>query len=182
MSSFPKIAYVLALSSILGSTAFAQSGSSAGTSSLGVGTGAGAGTSGNIGGSSAGAGARTGASIGTIGSTGAASTASSVNTGVSAGTGTATNTSWDAENIYWRDNYPKRTYYNKDRDYSVYAPAYRYGVDMYNRTSGKVYSDISQEEMRRGWEQARGDSSLSWDDAQLATRDAYTRMYNNTKP
>jgi hypothetical protein len=88
---------------------------------------------------------------------------------------------WDSENTYWRENYSMRPYYSQDRNYSIYEPAYRYGVDAYHRNNGRSYSEIDQEQMRKGWEQARGDSTLDWNDAQNATRDAYTRMQENSK-
>lgn len=86
-------------------------------------------------------------------------------------------TSWDTQNQYWRSNYSKRPYYNSSVDYSNYEPAYRYGTDLYNQNSGRSYNELNQDQLRNGWNQARGNSSMSWDDAQEATRDAYNRMY-----
>ena len=87
--------------------------------------------------------------------------------------------SWNSESSYWRNNYATRPYYNSSRNYSVYEPAYRYGADMYSRNNGRSYNELDQEELRKGWEQARGNSNLKWNDAKMATRDAYDRMYNN---
>ena len=95
--------------------------------------------------------------------------------------------SWSSENIYWRNKYRERPYYTNTRDYSLYEPAYRYGVDMYNRNADRRFDSLSQSELNRGWSQARGNSTLNWDEARSATRDAYNRLYEmnrdaNTSP
>lgn len=95
------------------------------------------------------------------------------------GGGTMTGSSWDSQSTYWRNNYPKRPYYSSSRDFSVYEPAYRYGVDLYSRHPGTPYESLDQAQLRSGWEQAHGNSDLSWNEAQKATRDAYERMYKN---
>ena len=97
----------------------------------------------------------------------------------SKGTASGFNSGWDSQKSYWRDNYPSSSYYSSSRNYTMYEPAYRYGYDLYNRNTGKMYNELNQEELQRGWDQVRNNSSLSWSDAELATRDAYNRMYNN---
>lgn len=86
---------------------------------------------------------------------------------------------WSAQNKYWRSNYPSRSYYSSSRNYSMYEPAYRYGVDLYNRNPNMSYDQLDQALVSNGWNEARGTSNLDWNDAQMATKDAYTRMYNN---
>ena len=111
----------------------------------------------------------------------------STNTSINknAGINTTANTNangamrWDTENTYWRENFTSRPYYSATRKYNVYEPAYRYGYDTFNRNTNTRYDDLNQEELRKGWEQARGNSTLSWEGAQDATRDSYTRMYEN---
>ncbi len=98
-------------------------------------------------------------------------------TGINRTASTGTNTTWNTENSYWRNNYASRPYYSQTMSYSAYEPAYRYGVDLYNRNPGKRYEDLDQSQLGNGWTQARGTTTLSWDQAQAATRDAYTRMY-----
>jgi hypothetical protein len=92
------------------------------------------------------------------------------------GSNSSNSSSWDAQNQYWRSNYSKRPYYNSSMDYSNYEPAYRYGTELYNQNSGRSYNELNQEQLRNGWNQARGSSNMSWEDAQAATRDAYNRM------
>lgn len=87
---------------------------------------------------------------------------------------------WTTENDYWIHNYASRPYYTSTRTYSAYEPAYRYGVDTYVKNIGRAYNQLDQEELRKGWEAARANSGLTWDEAQSATRDAYERMYLNS--
>ncbi len=86
---------------------------------------------------------------------------------------------WEDQNKYWRNKYPSSSYYNSSRDYTTYEPAYRYGVDLYNRNPNMSYDQLDQAQLSGGWDKARGSSSLDWSDAQMATRDAYNRMYDN---
>jgi len=87
---------------------------------------------------------------------------------------------WKAENTYWRSNYASRPYYNDSRNnYRAYEPAYRYGYDMYMRNPGKSYDELNQSELSSGWSKARNKSKLSWEHAEGATRDAYTRMHES---
>lgn len=90
------------------------------------------------------------------------------------------NSDWNAQNKYWRQEYSSRPYYKSTQKYSMYEPAYRYGVDMYNQHPDTPYSQLSQSDLEQGWSQARGESKLSWNQAQAATRDAYTHAYNNS--
>jgi len=105
-------------------------------------------------------------------------TTTNVNTGTTSNSGISNSNSWNTENAYWKNNYPSRPYYNNSRDYSYYEPAYRYGVDTYNRNQGKSYDELSQSDLSNGWSNARGKSNTDWSDVQMATRDAYTRMYD----
>ena len=93
---------------------------------------------------------------------------------------TSSSADWTAEDNYWRSNYASRPYYHQDRDYNAYQPAYRYGMDVYNRNPGKRYEDLDAEELQSNWATARGNSDLGWNDAQEATRDAYNRLYLNS--
>lgn len=93
---------------------------------------------------------------------------------------TSTNTmNWDTENTYWRNNYPSRPYYDSSQDYSIYEPAYRYGVDLYNRHPNMVYEDLNQSNLSSEWDKIKKKSTLTWNEAQEAVRDAYNRLYEN---
>lgn len=101
---------------------------------------------------------------------------SSINSRANDGNGRA---AWDTENTYWKEHYSSRPYYSKSRDYNNYEPAYRYGVDLYNQNPGVPYSSLNQEQLRNGWNNARNKSQMDWSDVQIATQDAYNRLYES---
>ena len=81
----------------------------------------------------------------------------------------------DVEDVYWRDNYATRPYVASGSSYDDYAPAYRYGVDAYSRYPDRQYDEF-EPELSRDWSNARGRSSLEWESARHATRDAWQRL------
>lgn len=101
---------------------------------------------------------------------------------------------------YWRGAYKSRPYYAKDVDYDRdLAPAYRYGSvagmgvgDDYDRplnttgsTAGTAAAagddrvsrsfDDHEDDFRAGWDKVKGKSSLTYDRARDAIRDAFDR-------
>lgn len=80
-----------------------------------------------------------------------------------------------AEDTYWRDNYSTRPYVTSGSSYDDYAPAYRYGADSYSRYPGRSFDDV-ESDLSRDWASARGKSSLEWEHAKHATRDAWHRV------
>jgi len=93
--------------------------------------------------------------------------------------GVGTNNNWAKQNTYWQQHYASKPYYNQARPYQTYQPAYQYGYTLYEQNQGKPYSQLDQSQLTQGWNQARGNSQLNWNDAQLATKDAYNRMYKS---
>ena len=81
------------------------------------------------------------------------------------------------EDAWWRENYSSRPYVARDASYDDYGPAYAYGVHAYRRDPDCSYDAVEQD-LGRDWEQRRGSSSLDWDRAKLATRDAWHRARN----
>jgi hypothetical protein len=81
------------------------------------------------------------------------------------------------EDTYWRDNYSSRPYVNSGTTYDEYSPAYRYGADAYNKYPNRSFDDI-EPELGRDWGTARGKSSLEWEHAKHASRDAWHRVSN----
>ena len=59
--------------------------------------------------------------------------------------------------------------------YDDYGPAYRHGADAYTRYPDRSYDDV-EAELGRGWDSARGASSLEWERAKHASRDAWHRL------
>jgi hypothetical protein len=81
------------------------------------------------------------------------------------------------EDKYWRDNHTSRPYASKDVGFDHYQPAYRAGVDSFNRNPGRSFDDV-EPELGRDWNRARGSSSLEWEHARPAARDAWERVSN----
>jgi hypothetical protein len=79
------------------------------------------------------------------------------------------------EEAYWRENYSSRPYVTRGATFNEYRPAYRYGVDAYARREGRTFEQAEPELMRE-WDSAKGISSLTWEGAKLATRDAWQHV------
>lgn len=97
--------------------------------------------------------------------------------GAMAGKGVANAVDPVAEDAYWRDNYSSRPYIAGTASYDDYGPAYRQGVDAYTRYPDRRFEDV-EPELSRDWGTARGTSSLEWDNAKHAARDAWHRVSN----
>ena len=82
-----------------------------------------------------------------------------------------------AEDTYWRDNYSSRPYVTGGATYDEYGPAYRYGVESYTRYPTRTFDEV-EPDLSRDWSTARGTSSLEWENAKHATRDAWQRVSN----
>ena len=94
--------------------------------------------------------------------------------GAMAGKGIANAVDPIAEDAYWRDNYSNRPYASGS-DYDEYGPAYGYGVEAYTRYPGRTFDEV-EAELGRDWTSRRGRSSLEWDSAKHAARDAWQRL------
>jgi hypothetical protein len=81
----------------------------------------------------------------------------------------------NAEEAYWRENFSNRPYVTQGAVFSEYRPAYRYGVDGYGRRDGRSFEQ-AEPELMRDWDGAKGISSLKWENAKHATRDAWQRV------
>jgi len=94
--------------------------------------------------------------------------------GALAGKGIADAVDPDVEDRYWRDNYSSRPYAG-GTSYDEYGPAYRYGVESFKRYPDRTFDDV-ETDLGRGWGAYRGTSSLEWDRAKHASRDAWHRL------
>ena len=81
----------------------------------------------------------------------------------------------NAEEAYWRDNYATRPYAREDHPFIEYKPAYRFGADAHTRYPGRSF-DEAESELRNDWDRFKGTSSLTWDEARHAARDAWHRV------
>jgi len=87
------------------------------------------------------------------------------------------NPNWNSENAYWQQNFATRPYNQAGTSYNTIQPAYQYGVNAYSQYNGQPYSAV-QTQLQNNWNSARGNSNLTWAQAQNATQDAYERIYN----
>jgi hypothetical protein len=139
-----------------------------------VATGAGAvvgGVAGGVAGGAA-AGAALGGMTGPVGA--AVGAVAGAVAGAMAGRGIADAVDPAAEDAYWRENYASRPY-ARGATYDEYGPAFGYGVDAFAQYPGRSFHEV-EPDLERDWRNKRGNSSLDWDRAQHATRDAWQRV------
>jgi len=136
-----------------------------------VGTGVGAAVGGIAG--AAATGAIAGSTVGPIGTVVGAVAGAVV--GGLAGKGIAGLIDPAAEDNYWRDAYSSRPYVSSGATYDDYGPAYRYGVDSYQRYEGRPFDEV-ESDLGRDWDRAKGTSKLGWENAKHATRDSWQRV------
>jgi hypothetical protein len=79
------------------------------------------------------------------------------------------------ETTYWRENYLNRPYVETGVQYRDYEPAYRYGWEAISAYPGQDFESV-ESELERDWPNRKGQSSLSWTRARMATRDAWNRV------
>ena len=80
------------------------------------------------------------------------------------------------EDSFWRGAYADRPYVD-GATYDDFGPAYAYGVSSYHAHAGHGHSfeDI-EGDMEDGWHRAKGGSSLTWERAKHAVKDAWDRL------
>lgn len=79
------------------------------------------------------------------------------------------------EDAYWRDQHVKEPYYNRDRTYIDYSPAYRYAGEARGKYADRSYDDV-EAELGRDWDSAKGSSRLTWEEASPAARAGWGRL------
>ena len=79
------------------------------------------------------------------------------------------------EDAYWRENFSQRPYVERGANFEDYGPAYGFGVRSLGQYPGRAFDDV-EPEMSRAWAAHRGASSLEWDAARHAVRDAWHRV------
>lgn len=79
------------------------------------------------------------------------------------------------EDAYWRENYRTRPYYQADRTYDVFAPAFRTGWEARDRYPGQKWNDL-ESKLEKDWTGSPHNTNLSWPDARNAARDAWHRV------
>jgi hypothetical protein len=92
-----------------------------------------------------------------------------------AGKGIAERIDPTQEEHFWRNEYPRREYYDPTIGYPEVGPAYRYGWESRAANEDRDWDDV-EPELGREWANRRGDSSLDWERARPASRDAWERV------
>lgn len=81
----------------------------------------------------------------------------------------------DGEDAYWRDAHLNEPYYNPERSYDDYAPAYRMGWESRAKYSAGTFAQY-EPAFRNDWDTLRGGSRLEWDEARHAVRAGWDRV------
>jgi phage tail tape-measure protein len=80
-----------------------------------------------------------------------------------------------AEDAYWRANYRNRPYVEKNAEYEAYRPAYQYGWESRRQYRDRAFDDL-EPTLESGWRTRATGSSLEWERAKQAARDAWNRV------
>lgn len=88
---------------------------------------------------------------------------------------TRTRNDWASEELYWRDNYQQRPYFESGRDFDYYQPAYRFGFDARERYEGDEWNDI-ESDLSRDWDDYKDRGRSTWQQVKDAVRDAWDRL------
>src|SRR5687767_7247506 len=92
-----------------------------------------------------------------------------------AGKGAAEVVNPTVEDTYWRKNYVNRPYVEKGAKFETYQPAYRTGYEGYARYRGKRFEEV-EPDLQRAYEKTKAGTSLAWQKAKHAVRDAWERL------
>ncbi|MDP9140398.1 MAG: hypothetical protein M3O62_06340 [Pseudomonadota bacterium] len=142
-----------------------------------VGTGVGAAAGGVVG--AAAVGAATGTMVGGPIGTAAGLVVGAVAGGL-AGKAVAEKIDPTVEDAYWREVYLNEPYYTSENSYEDYAPAYRVGYDGVVQHPDRTFED-AEVTLRSNYDEQRGTSKLSWENAKHATRAAWNRAVSAVK-
>lgn len=88
--------------------------------------------------------------------------------------GATTRSADDDELQHFQAIYRDAAYYSTGRDWSDYAPAYRYGREAFDHHHEARFEQI-EDELARDWDQAKAPSRLAWVEARGAVLDAWQR-------
>ena len=77
---------------------------------------------------------------------------------------------------YWREAYQERPYYSKNYSFEDYEPAYRAGWEAYDPDASVAWSE-RERIARQRWEGEGGAPTMTWEEAKLASEDAYNRVH-----
>lgn len=75
---------------------------------------------------------------------------------------------------YWREQFQNEPYVTKGQKFDEYAPAYRTGYEGRSQYAGQRFDDV-ENDLKRDYENNRGDSTMDWSKARQACRAAWDR-------
>jgi uncharacterized protein (TIGR02271 family) len=78
------------------------------------------------------------------------------------------------EDEWLHEYFGSRANRRTDEKPESYRPAYHYGLQSAERHAGRRFEDV-EPELRTGWDAARGNCPMGWDDARDAVRHAFDR-------
>jgi hypothetical protein len=78
------------------------------------------------------------------------------------------------EDVWLREYFGSRREHSKSVTHEDYRDAYRYGLAASDRYPDRRFEDV-EPDLRSGWHHARGTSTMSWEDARGAAKDAFDR-------
>lgn len=119
------------------------------------------------------AGAVTGSVVGPVGTAIGAAVGAIV--GGLAGKAVAESVNPTHEDLYWRSNYSDRPYIDRTKGFDDYGPAYGLAVNRYSKNSDRRFDEV-ENDLSREWPSSRAQSTLEWNDARPAARDAWERL------
>jgi hypothetical protein len=73
---------------------------------------------------------------------------------------------------HFKERYQQAPYYQANREWNDYEPAYKYGYDTYGQYRGRDFDSV-ESDLERKWDQTRGESRLAWNEARAAVRDGW---------
>ncbi len=81
------------------------------------------------------------------------------------------------EEAYWRAEYANANYYKEGQDFDRdLHPAYAVGYANRARYPADARFEDHENDLQHSWNEVKGDSNLAWDDARMASRDAWNRV------
>ncbi|MBB5209670.1 hypothetical protein [Chiayiivirga flava] len=89
---------------------------------------------------------------------------------------------YDSVDAQYRERYQQAPYYDPAYPYEDYRQAYRYGTYARASNPDRPWNDDYERELSSGWNTARGQSRMEWDQARAAARDAWESTAPNAGP
>jgi hypothetical protein len=82
-----------------------------------------------------------------------------------------------AENKYWQNQFRNESYYEAGKKFEDYEPAYRTGIEGYDRYSDTAPTfDAAEQSLKADYEKFKDQTELGWDKAKNAAKAAWHRL------